>query len=102
MQITSTDAMWREYGRKIHAYDPAGKGLLQLAQDYARSSRRYSVMAGTHHMGIPAAFPLADLEAEMGRLALIEEAIEELGGMVDPFSGVGTVYAPDRGILARF
>lgn len=102
--FTTTTDMWRQQGRAMQAYDGTGKTLAQLAGDYLTTHAAYAV--ATQHVRNDPGDRVDALQAELllGRLALIEEAIESLGGAIDAYrdEGDARIYGPNWVVLARF
>ncbi|MFI5736210.1 hypothetical protein ACIA49_39210 [Kribbella sp. NPDC051587] len=84
--------LWVAFGREHRAYDEDGKGLQDLANDYVET------------LAAPEAVIEHEIQVRHARLVMIEEAIKELGGVVDVYAMVGrmAIYGPDRKVYARF
>lgn len=100
----TTDDLWRKWARDRDLYDPGTKGMVQLARDfYAASDADTDAARALHSVSrIPGAEPeqvvasSRDFNVARGRLMLVQEAIEQVGGSLD-FNRSGAVVLDAAG-----
>jgi hypothetical protein len=90
--MLTVEELWVAFGREHGAYDEEGKDLQDLATDYVETLAAKEAVIDH------------EIQVRHARLVMIEEAIKQLGGVVDIYAMRGrmAIYGPDRKVYARF